>query len=128
MPTPWRASKPIRQAARELRHNPTPAEQRLWSALRYKQVGGHRFRRQHPIGQCIVDFCCVECHLIVEVDGEVHRYTGEHDVARQQWLEANGYRVMRFSNTDVMSNLDEVITAIRRAANERAAAGRTARK
>jgi very-short-patch-repair endonuclease len=111
----WRASKVVKQAARELRHSLTPAERRLWSALRYKQIAGLRFRRQHPIGRFIVDFCCVEDRLIIEVDGAVHLYTGEYDCARQEWLEANGYRVIRFTNTQVMANLNGVIEAIRQA-------------
>jgi len=118
MPSEWRASKPVKQAARDLRHEPTPAEHRLWSVLRYKQLGGRHFRRQHPLGRFIVDFYCAECRLIVEVDGAVHQYTGEYDVSRQEWLVARGYRVIRFSNTDVMSNLDGVISAIRQAVKE----------
>jgi len=119
MPTEWRASKPIKQAARELRSALTPAERRLWLALRRKQVSGLRFRRQHPIEHFVVDFCCVEERLVVEVDGDVHRYTEDYDRARQDWLEANGYRVLRFTNTDVMDNLSGVAEAIRQAAYKR---------
>lgn len=86
----WRASKPIKQAARELRRTLTPAERRLWSALRRRQIDGLRFRRQHPIERFIVDFCCVEKRLVIEVDGEVHRFTEDYDRARQDCLEVGG--------------------------------------
>jgi very-short-patch-repair endonuclease len=58
MPKEWRASKPVKQAARDLRREQTPMERRLWKHLRYRQLGDLRFRRQHPIGRFIVDFCC----------------------------------------------------------------------
>jgi len=114
MPKEWRASKPVKQAARTLRRDMTPAEHRLWAILRRRQIANARFRRQHPIRHYIADFCCVERRLIVEVDGAVHSYTGDQDHARQQWLEASGYRVIRFNNDDVMKNLDGVIEVIRR--------------
>jgi very-short-patch-repair endonuclease len=96
--------------ARKLRSNPTDAEMRLWSRLRRKQVDGHRFRRQVPLGSYVVDFACLEARLIVEVDGGQH---GERDAARTAWLEAQGFRVLRFWNNDVLENTDGVIEAIR---------------
>jgi len=114
MPREWRASKLVKQAARNLRHAMTPAETRLWSVLRRRQIANARFRRQRPIRHFIADFCCVECRLIIEVDGAAHNLTGDQDHARQEWLEASGYRVIRFSNDDVMKNLDGVIEVVRR--------------
>ncbi len=64
MPREWRAVRPAKHAARMLRRSPTPQEQRLWLALRYKRVDGLRFRRQHPVGRFVVDFICVEKRLV----------------------------------------------------------------
>ncbi|MGI8478183.1 MAG: endonuclease domain-containing protein, partial [Thermomicrobiales bacterium] len=66
------ASEALIDAAKELRNAPTDAEERLWQAIRRRQVGGARFRRQHPIGGFALDFCCPEHRLVVEVDGPVH--------------------------------------------------------
>ncbi len=119
MPREWRASKPIKQLARNLRIRDTNAEARLWFAVRNSQLDGLKFRRQHPINRYITDFYCAEKRLIVELDGESHRYTGEADDERQQWLEANHYHVLRFTNDDVMRNLDGVIETIRVFIHER---------
>jgi very-short-patch-repair endonuclease len=89
--------------ARKLRLTPTDAEIRLWSRLRGKQLAGFRFRRQHPLGPYVVDFFCAEAKLIVEVDGGQHADDGE---ARTRWLEARGYRVIRFWNNDVLANTE----------------------
>jgi ATP-dependent helicase HrpA/adenine-specific DNA-methyltransferase len=98
--------------ARALRQNPTDAESRLWRHLRGKQMEGIRFRRQQPIGPYIVDFFCAEARLIVEVDGGQH---AEDSDTRTRWLEARGYRVIRFWNNDVLSNTEGVLTMILRA-------------
>jgi very-short-patch-repair endonuclease len=66
------ASPELVLAARQHRSNPTPAEERLWDAIRRRQVGGARFRRQHPIAGFVLDFCCPERRLVVEVDGPIH--------------------------------------------------------
>ncbi len=102
-------------AACLLRHNSTEAEARLWQALRRKQIGGFRFRRQHPIERFVVDFYCPACKLIVEVDGAVHLAQAEADAARTECLESLGYRVLRFSNEAVLGRLDEVLAEIRQA-------------
>ena len=99
--------------ARQFRRELTPAEQRLWTALRRRQTG-HSFRRQHAIDHFIADFYCPAAHLIVEVDGVVHDSQAERDEARTQWLEARGYRVMRFSNADVLDRIDAVVLEIKR--------------
>ena len=82
---------------------------RLWSRLRRKQLEGFRFRRQHPLGPYVVDFCCAEAKLIVEVDGGHH---ADDDEARTRWLEARGYRVIRFWNNDVLANTEGVLCMI----------------
>src|SRR5712692_5383615 len=91
--------------ARKLRRTPTDAEIRLWSRLRGKQLAGFRFRRQHPLGPFVVDFFCAEAKLIVEVDGGQHADDGE---ARTRWLQARGYRVIRFWNNKVLANTEGV--------------------
>jgi 5-methyltetrahydrofolate--homocysteine methyltransferase len=101
-------------AARELRKNPTEAETVLWEALRRKQAEGMRFRRQRVIGPYIVDFCCLDKKLIVEVDG-AHHYEDEgkvYDSDRTAFLEGHGFRVMRFENADVLNDVDGVVARI----------------
>ncbi len=102
----------IRQRARELRRPQTPAEARLWQRLRRRQLNAHYFRRQHPIGNFIVDFYCAKARLVVEVDGDVHAMQEEHDATRTEWLEKRGYRVIRFSNDEVFGKLDAVLESI----------------
>lgn len=74
----------LREIARDLRGNQTPAEQHLWQYLSQRQRHGFKFRRQHIIDRYIVDFYCAELALVVELDGEVHRFTEERDAARQE--------------------------------------------
>jgi len=95
-----------------MRVNPTDAEARLWDRLRRKQIGGVRFRRQYPLGPYIVDFVCLPARLIVEVDGGQHDLQSEADGIRTRWLEAQGHRVIRFWNNDVLSNTDGVVERI----------------
>ncbi len=93
-----------------LRQNPTEAETRLWSRLRNRSLANHKFRRQVPIGPYIVDFLCTEHRLIVEADGSQH---GEDvDAPRTAFLEAQGYRVIRFWNNDILARTDSVLEAI----------------
>jgi len=80
--------------------------------LRRKQLGGFRFRRQHPLGHYIVDFFCPEARLIVEADGGQHTEDNAHDVTRTAWLEARGYRVLRFWNSDVLAQTEAVLSMI----------------
>ena len=101
----------LTQNARVLRKNMTDAERSLWSVLRLRQQGGHRFRRQFPIGRYIVDFVCLDARLIVEVDGGQHsENTG--DLVRDDWLRSQHFNVLRFWNNDVLSNLEGVSQAI----------------
>src|SRR5580765_4240901 len=93
------------------RERPTPAEAVLWECLRGR-FPGVRFRRQHTIGRFIVDFFCWKHHLAVEVDGPIHDLNREYDVKRDQFLECQGLRVLRFSNDEVMTSLESVLTRI----------------
>ncbi|GIK39827.1 MAG: endonuclease [Chloroflexota bacterium] len=102
----------IRQRARELRQPQTPAEEQLWQHLRRKQMNGYYFRRQHPIGNFIVDFYCAESRLIIEVDGDVHTFQEVYDASRTEWLEGHGYRVIRFTNTEIFHQLEAVLEHI----------------
>jgi very-short-patch-repair endonuclease len=95
-----------------LRENQTRAEQILWQRLRLKRVGNLRFRRQYRIGSYIVDFVCLQARLIVEIDGESHNMTIDRDQRRQEWLESQGFRIIRFMNSDVRANLEGVVQAI----------------
>ncbi len=103
---------PILASARELRQPQTPAEKKLWTHVRNRQLGGFRFRRQHPIGPFIVDFYCAACRLVVEIDGESHLEQVEYDRARTAWLNEQGYHVIRFWNRDVHRDTDAVLEAI----------------
>lgn len=102
------------ERARELRRDATAAERRLWSALRDRRLRGYRFRRQHPVGEYVADFACTRHRLIVETDGGQH-VDNEADNRRTAWLEAEGWRVLRFRNNDILRNTDGVIEAILRA-------------
>jgi very-short-patch-repair endonuclease len=112
----WRASEQIQQRARELRREMTPAERRLWQALRGNVLEGAHFRRQHAIGPYILDFYCAKARLAIELDGGSHLEQEQYDEERTNWLESEkGMRVIRFSNQDVQRDLDSVIEAIREA-------------
>jgi very-short-patch-repair endonuclease len=104
--------------ARELRTNATDAERKLWWKLRYRQVGGYRFRRQVPIGPYVVDFACLSHRLLIEVDGAQHGENIAYDRARTRWLESRGYRVLRFWNGDVLQDIEGVLETIYRALAE----------
>ncbi len=107
-----------RAFAKSMRQEMTKAELRLWARLRKPGLSGLRFRRQVPIGPFIVDFFCPESRLVVEVDGDQHgRAEGEkRDSERDAWLTTQGYRVLRFSNREVMVNIEGVCLAIMAAA------------
>ena len=104
-----------RQAARKLRQNATDAERALWLQLRAARLGGHKFRRQAPIGRYIVDFVCFEASLIVEVDGGQHADRQRQDAQRTAWLASQGFRVLRFWNTEVLGAMEAVKAVIARA-------------
>ena len=94
--------------ARELRENATEAELALWRILRRRQIGGHRFRRQQPLGRYIVDFVCLEKRLVVKVDGGQHSCQIAYDSVRSGWLESEGFRVLRFWNNEVLVDTEAV--------------------
>jgi very-short-patch-repair endonuclease len=102
------------ERARALRKKMSDSERKLWWALRARQVDGLRFRRQQPIGNYIADFVCLEKRLVVEVDGGHHTEETQkaHDTRRDLWLSAEGYRMLRFPNTEVFGNLDGVVDTI----------------
>ena len=114
----WRAPKPTREAARHLRKHMTPAEKALWRQLRRDQLDGWHFRRQHPVGSFIVDFFCARAKLVVEVDGAVHKGQKDYDAERTNLLESlKGYRVIRFSNDEVLHDMESVLAKIREVLN-----------
>ncbi|WP_255516353.1 endonuclease domain-containing protein [Luteimonas suaedae] len=97
-------------SARRLRSEMTDAERKLWRHLRAGQLDGLKFRRQHPVPPYIADFCCIEEKLIVELDGSQH--TVDADAVSTRYLEAQGWRLLRFWGNDVLSNPDAVLEAI----------------
>ena len=99
--------------ARALRREMTLPEGMLWQVLR-QRPDGCKFRRQHPIGRCVVDFYCAAAHLVIEVDGESHSMgdQAEKDRRRDQWLREQGLSVLRFGATDVIRDPQSVTTAI----------------
>lgn len=100
--------------AKQLRKNTTQAEKQLWQQLRAKQLHGFKFKRQQPIGNYVVDFVCFEKSLVIELDGGQHAEQVDRDAARTQWLEAQGFKVIRFWNNNVLQNLDGVWDVITR--------------
>ena len=104
--------KPHRQ---NLRSRLTPAEAFLWSYLKGKQLGGHKFRRQHSIENYIVDFYCSEEKIAIELDGQVHEYENQHqkDEVRDLRLEELGIKVLRFENQLVFNQLPMVLEMIK---------------
>ena len=108
-----------RDRARRLRREATLAERLLWSQLRGKQIQGHRFRRQHPIGPYIVDFACTRFRLAVEVDGAQHDERRKLDDRRTRELSRMGWRVLRFWNDEVLVDMDAVLGRVLAACEER---------
>jgi len=103
--------RPTNSHARTLRREATDAERALWARVRNRQVDGHKIRFQATLGPYVVDFLCAAKRLVIEIDGSQH---GEEvDRARTAWLEAQGYCVVRFWNSDVLGNLEGVVEAIR---------------
>ena len=105
----------MKQRARQLRSNMSPTETLLWKHLRSRRFAGFKFRRQHVLGPWIVDYCCCEAGLVLELDGESHEGREEEDRNRQGWLEAQRWQVMRFQNSELYNRLDEVLLEILKA-------------
>lgn len=120
----WQTADPsiyqyLKDFARNNRKNPTEAEDALWQALRNKKIG-YKFRRQHSIGDFIVDFACLEKHLTIEVDGGYHndKEQAEYDQYRTSILNDLGYTELRFTNDEVLHHLDNVLDSIKRELSE----------
>jgi len=96
--------------AKSLRTNMTDAEQKIWHHLRQRQIQNLKFRRQQIIGNYVVDFACLETKLIIEIDGGQH--TEEADRKRTEFLEKEGYKILRFWNNDVLNNIDGILETI----------------
>lgn len=104
--------KPIRK---DLRKNLTPAEAKLWTYLKSSQLENRKFRRQHSIGNYILDFYCPQENLAVELDGDVHNGFSQrnHDKERDYYLQSVGIKVLRFENKFVFENLNGLLKAIK---------------
>jgi len=109
---PHKISNKVRTNAKTLRHSQTDSEGKLWLALRSHQFENVHFRRQHPIGNYIADFCSPKHRLIIELDGSQHFDQFQYDERRTKYLESRGYKVLRFNNNDVQNNLDGVLIVI----------------
>lgn len=109
----------LKEYARHNRNNPTPAEELLWNYLSSDGLGV-TFKRQHIIGDCIADFVCLPNSLIIELDGGYHQLPQQqrNDAARTEWLEEKGFTVIRFSNEDVLKNIEHVLEIIKEKLNE----------
>lgn len=102
----------LRNRARQLRREQTEAEKCLWAGLRARQLQGYKFRRQFVIGSVVVDFCCFEKRIVVELDGGQHAEQEAADQVRSWLLYSRGYRVLRFWNNEVLENFNGVLEKI----------------
>ena len=103
---------------RSLRNNATPVEAELWRVLKGRQVGGYKFRRQQGIGPYILDFYCPELLLCVELDGGSHDFKYEYDEQRSAYLKEQGICVIRFSNDQIWTSVEGIVSEILRVANQ----------
>ncbi len=99
----------LKSAAGVMRREPTAAENALWDQLRNRRFQGLKFRRQHTVGRFIVDFLCADESLLVEIDGPIHQLEVQKDQIREKFLERHGLRVIRFTNEEILFNLDHVL-------------------
>jgi very-short-patch-repair endonuclease len=114
-------SEQHRHRAKHLRRAMTRAEILLWRYLKAHHLDGLSFRRQAPIGRYVVDFVCHTAHVIVELDGSTHDFDERqrHDATRDAWLASRGFVILRFTNEQVFSALEGVLTVIRGTAADR---------
>ena len=105
----------LKDLAKKNREHPTPAESALWKFLKNNALGC-TFKRQHIVGAYIADFICIQARLIIEIDGGYHQLPEQQisDLERQQWLESQGFKVIRFTNEEVMADIERVIDTIER--------------
>ena len=115
---PKRTTPKFYERARELRKELTPAERKLWAYLRGNQLHGVNFRRQHAIGNFVVDFVSIKNKLVIELDGSQHLDQEEYDAERTAYLESQGYKVIRFWNNQIMNDINGVLRAINIALTE----------
>ncbi len=106
----------LKERRRHLRHSLTPAEAVLWKNLQGAQLEGKKFRRQHSVGNYVLDFYCPECRLGIELDGQGHfnSFGSERDFGREEFLRRYNIRVLRFENKGVFKHLQGVLEAIRK--------------
>ncbi len=106
-------NKNLKEFARKLRNNSTLAEVVLWDkVLRKKQLRGYSFLRQRPLENYIVDFFCKDLKLIIELDGEIHKFQKGKDKKRDEEIKGFGYSIMRFDNEDIMNGLPNVVRTL----------------
>jgi 5-methyltetrahydrofolate--homocysteine methyltransferase len=117
----WETASPVlydllKDKAKEMRNRPTEAEKMLWNVLSDKGIDNYKFRRQHIIGEYIVDFVCLEKRLVIEVDGSIHNQPEqiEHDKQRTEWLESKGFRIVRYSNQQIVNDILNSAESIRK--------------
>lgn len=108
----------VRDNARELRVTMTQAERLLWNCLRDRKLGGLKFRRQHTVGPYVLDFYCPTAKLGIEVDGGIHKALSEYDEERTAHLNRYGYRIIRFTNEEVLGHPECVLKRILDAAGK----------
>ena len=113
----WNTADPIlypylKNSRKQMRDDMTEAESLLWKCLKSKQIGV-KFRRQHIIDNFIPDFVCLSCKLIIEVDGEIHKFQKKYDDERTKFLNERGYRVLRFNNEEILNEIELVIQKIK---------------
>ena len=113
-----RIAPDTRARARRLRKDFTDAESALWNLFRGRQLLGYKFCRQVPVGRYFADFACLEQRLIIESDGSQHQEQTDYDASRTRWLEAQGFMVIRFWNSEVLGNPEGVQQAILTALKE----------
>jgi very-short-patch-repair endonuclease len=109
---PAKLPEDIRAYARDLRSRMTDAEALLWMLLRNRRIAGAKFRRQHPEGRYILDFYCDEKKLGIELDGGQHGEAVEYDQQRDDWLQIQGIRMLRFWNNQMLTETEAVMEAI----------------
>ena len=102
----------MKERARDLRRRMTESEQRIWYFLRDRRLNGHKFVRQYIVGHYIADFACREKKVIVEVDGGQHSEAVAYDMKRTQFLEQEGYKVLRVWNNEASCNIEGVLEGI----------------
>ena len=112
----WKGATPqIFSNAKKLRGNQTEAEEKFWYAVKDNQIEGYKFRRQHPLSIYIADFYCHALKLVIEIDGGYHLSEEQQllDKKRTTDLEFQGLKVIRFTNEEIISNLEEVLSKIK---------------